>query len=121
MENARFLSPEHSATLHLQAGTGLHCIAGRLWLTLECGALPGASPDILLEAGKQHRMPGTGRAFLHALGPGTVRYAVLSPMASAPNAWPLTQTGWWARASAWIQAATRRTSSRGTGSACSSQ
>lgn len=113
-QHSRFLSSEHSTTLTLAAGTVIRCVAGRMWLTLECRALPGPSPDIVLMPGQQHCMPARGLAFVHALGPGTARYALL-------RRGPRAQAGWMARASAWIQAATRRTSSRGAGSACSSQ
>lgn len=113
MQPTHFLSPAQSVTLQLRAGTAVRCVAGQLWLTRECPALRGASPDILLEPGEQHRMPADGRAFVHAWGPHTARYALVPVPGRAP--------GWLARASAWIHAATRRTSSRGAGSACSSQ
>lgn len=118
-----FLSPDQTRTLHLHAGMALQCVTGRLWLTLECPALRGASPDIVLDAGQHFCMPSCGRAFVHAVAPGTARYVLTpapaegcAPARAAPSGWsPL------ARASAWIQSATRRTSSRGAASACNSQ
>ena len=57
-------------TLH--AGARVHCGAGRLWMTVE-ERRAIASPDIVLAAGKSHRVTRDGTYFLSALrGTGSV-------------------------------------------------
>lgn len=70
-------------TPRLRAGTRIECLAGTLWLTLECAALPSASPDIVLQTGEHYRLPADGCCFLSSLGPIAARHAIVAPGTTA--------------------------------------
>lgn len=97
--------------LTLPAGAVLHNLAGTLWLTCELRGAAGPSPDIVLAPGQRHRVAQAGDFFVTHLRPGPPVHCRVE----------LPHQVRMAAASARIQSATRATSARGAGSACSSQ
>lgn len=76
--------------LPLPAGAVLRSQAGTLWLTWERRGREGASPDIVLEPGQQHRVEQAADYLLTGLTPGeTVRCTLELPAARARLRWVL--------------------------------